>query len=621
MSYIDKRWWRQNEDEIFRAVNKVVDNLALQQTYYNTMDDRHARLYGDMTTLGVTTDPRMAAISILEADRPRLSLNVVKNMCNAVTSKITKNKPRPLFLTSGGSWSEKKKAKLLSKAIEGIFYDTGLYNLAPKIFRDATIFRAGILRICDDGEKIYFERVLPYELTIDDGEAAYGEPRSFYLTKHVDRSVLKELFPEKAEYINSAPRSDAPSWLPHSTHADLVRVREAWHIRSGPIADDGRHVIVIDNATLVDEEFEDDKPPFIFLKWNDRLSGFWGCSLAEELVTIQYEINKTLIKISRCLDLAATPKVLIDTHSKVIDRHITNEIGAIIKYDGTPPQFVTHNSVPPELWNHLNLMYQKAYEITGISQLSAQSQKPAGLNSGIALQTYSDIESERFLTIARQYEEFFLETAKQTIKAIKRLANQKGNYPIKYTDNKTLKWIDWKDIDLEDDSYIMQCYPVNFLASSPSARLSQIQEMMQGGLIGPEEARRLLDYPDLERANSLVTAAYDDIEMLIEKMIEDGEYQSPEPFMNLQLAIQMTQSAYLRARTDGVPEENLELLRQFISDCEALLNQANPPAPPMQDPNMMMDPGMMDPNMMDPNMPLDPAMLEQAIQNPELPIV
>ena len=46
----------------------------------------------------------------------------------------------------------------------------------------------------------------------------------------------------------------------------------------------------------------------------------------------------------------------------------------------------------------VQILKEQAYELVGISQLSAQSSKPAGLNSGIALTTMEDIESDRFET-------------------------------------------------------------------------------------------------------------------------------------------------------------------------------------------------------------------------------
>ena len=70
--------------------------------------------------------------------------------------------------------------------------------------------------------------------------------------------------------------------------------------------------------------------------------------------------------------------------------------------------------------------------------------------------------------------------------------------------------------------------------------------------------------------------------MLIEKMIEDGEYQSPEPYINLEYALYLTQSSYLRAKMRNVPEERLELLRRFMDECQAMIGVAA--APPIAEP-------------------------------------
>jgi hypothetical protein len=40
------------------------------------------------------------------------------------------------------------------------------------------------------------------------------------------------------------------------------------------------------------------------------------------------------------------------------------------------------------------------------------------------------------------------------------------------------------------------------------------------------------------------------------------------------------QSAYLRAKDDGVDEERLELMRRWMSEADSLLNPPPPPAPP-----------------------------------------
>ena len=57
-------------------------------------------------------------------------------------------------------------------------------------------------------------------------------------------------------------------------------------------------------------------------------------------------------------------------------------------------------------------------------------------------------------------------------------------------------------------------------------------------------------------------------------MINKGEYQTPEPYQNLDYGIQKVQQSYLYYRTQGVPEERLELLRQWMEDADGLVQKA-----------------------------------------------
>jgi hypothetical protein len=54
--------------------------------------------------------------------------------------------------------------------------------------------------------------------------------------------------------------------------------------------------------------------------------------------------------------------------------------------------------------------------------------------------------------------------------------------------------------------------------------------------------------------------------------------------MNLTLAIRMVQSAYLRSKTNKVPEDRRELLSRFIDDCQAILMQGMQQSPAQGDP-------------------------------------
>ena len=123
-----------------------------------------------------------------------------------------------------------------------------------------------------------------------------------------------------------------------------------------------------------------------------------------------------------------------------------------------------------------------------------------------------------------------------------------------------------------------------------------VEQLMAAGLLGPEEAKRLLDFPDLDRELALDRAASDNIDRIIERMVDDGVYEAPEPFMDLILALKKTQAAYNKAVNDSVPEDRLSLMRQFMASIHEMMKRAQeearnataapaPGAPPAPGPN------------------------------------
>ena len=146
----------------------------------------------------------------------------------------------------------------------------------------------------------------------------------------------------------------------------------------------------------------------------------------------------------------------------------------------------------------------------------------------------------------------------------------------------------------------MKVYPTSLLPTTPAAKLQKVIEMVQAGMIDNQEARGLLDYPDLEAVNQLATASSEGIKLMIEEMVEHGRYHPPEPFMNLSMAIAMIQSAYLRAKINNAPEENLDLLRRFMQEAIDMLSTmaqgATAPAPAMAGPGMGAPPANMGPD-------------------------
>jgi sorbitol-specific phosphotransferase system component IIA len=584
------RWWNETEAEMYKHVFQTVKTLETRQSYRTQANVRNARLYSNLEVLGVYAG--LYAPQVTEPVLPnRLSLNIIKSCADTATSKIAKAKPRPIFLTEGGNWEMQERAKLLTKFLDGAFDEMRIYQQKQMSFLDGTVFGTGATKFYKDTIKktVRCERTVIEELMVDDAEAIYGRPQVMYQKRLVARDVLKAIFKDKKLH----PKIDAAT---NSLNAgvgsdgvkDLVKVIEAWRLPSVPGATDGKHVMVIDTVTLLNEEWDKSYFPFVFDRWNPKLLGFFGMGLAEELVGIQIEINKILRNIQLSMHLYAIPRVMVENNSQINIGALNNDIAAIIRYSGTqPPTFFTPQAMSADVYNHLWNLVSRAYEITGISQLSAASKKPEGLDSGAAIREYQDVESDRFQLVGQRYEDTFLEAARITVDFMTDLDKQfPGQVVVKVSDQGSMKLLKFKEVKMEEDKYIMRMFPTSILPTQPAAKLAKVTELMQAGIFDKETGLDLLDFPDVEAATSKVLAPRRIVFKMLDKIVETKKYSPPEPFMNLDLTAAISQQYYLDAKCKDVPEDRLELLRIFMQDVQTLIDMkkqgAAQAAAPMQ---------------------------------------
>jgi hypothetical protein len=596
-----KKWWAlKNPQEIAQAIVGTVTSLANADAKRQTQYQISARLYGNTNIMGINGLSFSKIQSTQATLKDRVSYNVIQSCVDTLVSKISKNRPKPSFITSGATWKVQRKAKQLDKFVDGIFYENEMYKLGAKCFRDALVWGTGVLHVFEHEGRCKFERVIASEIYVDQMESFYGHPRQMHRVKNVDRSVLAELYPDHKDLIMGANAATIDITGTFQNIADQISVVESWHLPSGKDAKDGMHVISIAEGILFKELWEKCYFPFAFLHWSDRLYGFWGQGLAEQIQNIQLEINKLLWVIQRSMHMAGTFKVFLEHGSKIVKEHISNDIGVLINYTGTPPTYVSPPIVPPEIYAHLQTLKGQAFEQAGISQLSATSQKPAGLNSGKALREYNDIETERFMSVGHEYEQFYIHVSKLAIDVVKDIYAREKSYRVNTPGKKFLDTLDWKQIHLEDDEYTLKIYPVSKLPTDPAGQLQTITEYIQAGFISPRAGRRLLDFPDLERAEDLGNAQEEWLHKVIEDMIDNGTVYHPEPDDDLTLARELALQYLPFAKTQGAPEENIQILRDFISEIDELSNMAltagQQMMPEPQAPAMPMAPSELVPN-------------------------
>lgn len=568
-----RAWWLAEEGKKHLELFSTVRSLHESSHDRQQRNMRNLKLYGNMDAASLGASSYLNVNHLPQMPDNRLRLNIVSSMVDTSGAKISKMKPRISFLTQGGDPSAQKQAKQLSKYMLGAFYLNDIHQLHQQGFRDGQIFDLGALKHWQDGKRIHSERTLAMELYVDPMDAVYGKPKCIYQVKYVPRTVMKALWPKAEGAINSA-KGGIESGI-HSEHfeEEFVCVIEAWRLPSKKGAKDGKHVISIQGHDLVDEEWTKDYFPFTFFRWSKPVVGFYGQSLAERLTPTQVEINKMLRIIQRSFHLGSAFKVLLEYGSKVSKDQLNNDVGSIIHYMGTKPEYVVPKVVHEEFFQHLRFLIQSAYEEAGISQMSAGSRKPAGLESGKALREFNDIESERFAIVSQDYESSFLETARIYIDLSNDIAEAGGDFCVKAQSKRFIESIKWSEVRPEEDAYITQMFPTSMLPHEPAGRLAFVQELINSGMVPADWGLMLLDFPDTEAYASLKNAALDDLMDTMEELAM-GEYSPPEPFQDLQNGIPMMQSAYLRYRRMGLPDKQLENFRKWISHADMMLQKA-----------------------------------------------
>ena len=620
------RWWsvKGKPHEALCADIKMLDNKLLGRSEKNL---RNLRLYSNSNIESMYGDSY--EVSAYSGLGDRLVLNICQSVVNAITAKISSNRPRCMPLTEGGDWKLRQQAIKLGKFFDGQFYQSQIYRQSRAIFRDACIFGTGAIKFWDDWRdqedpKIAADRRIIENILVDPLDGRYGAPRMVHEVTDIGREVAMATWPNKRGDLQHATEWRAALHGGMSdTYADPITIAEAWHLPSSKTAGDGRHLIATDACTLLDEPWTVERFPLAFFKWLGSALGFYGDALIDQLVGIQVEINRILLKISQHMHLASS-FVLAPRNTKLVKEHLVNTPWSVLEYSGDVPTFATVASISPEYFIQLDRLYAKAFEIAGITQLFATGLKPAGLDSGVAQREYKDTESERFMDVSQAWEEYHFRDIPEILVDMAKQIDERheGGYSVMAKSADGLERIKWADVNLERDQYILQLMPTSYMPKLPAFKLQAAKELLE---LSPElqaYAIQLLDFPDLQAITRRIAAPTDYIERATDRMLydeaEDLEeiYDPPDAFTDPAMALKIATGKLQRARMDGCPPERLDLLIRYMSECEALSRQAQEALQAQAMPS----PAGVPPEMQPPGLPAQLPPPSSAEPMPEVPL-
>lgn len=579
---ITNPWWTVEDSQRGTAIFHQLRHLRETQRDIEDRQNLHGRLYSPQFTREIAP---YSDFNNYRENQSKLTINLINVICDTWQAKLIKNKPRPLFLTTRGNYDQQKQAQQLSQFVLGHFRAERVYEKGQHMGLQAAVLGNGAIQVIPNPDKKTVEyKVIPFnELHVDQMDARYQSPKTLYRTRWVDRRMLMAKYPEQAEKIKGIPftQNTAPDFkqagYSMTRAADMLEVIEAWRLPDIK-GENGHHSISVAQVSLVQEEWSHNHFGMAFFTPTPSLTGFYGISIPEKLIGIQFRLNKHLQDVDDALHLVAKPRLFIGQGATVPRSHIDSRIGTMVRMTSgsvNDLKFVTPQGLNAETYNHITRLYNWGFQITGVNEMSATGKKPGGLDSGAALREYNDQNTERFALVAQRLETFYMDLAKLTVWGAKTLDEDHGiNMVVAAKEKNKALDIKWKDVKLKEDQYVIDVFPASMLPTEPAGKIQRVVELLQANLIPKDLALTLLDFPDIDAAIGVETASLKEIQYSLDQMISEGNPMSPTEYTNLQLARDMAHKKYLELVPQDLPPERMELLRNYIKTADMLLKKS-----------------------------------------------
>lgn len=437
-----------------------------------------------------------------EDTTPNPQLNIIASCIDTLHAKIAESKVRPFFTTINGTFKDIQTVKQTQHFFDIMFDEQGVNKTVSDAFRDACIFDTGVIYV--DEETATVRRALPFQVYVSPSEANYKNiTKCYYEQKDFPITCLPEKVLAKFKNKNL-------DFVDFGIYYDTFNKTKAY---------------TANGSFVLAEEWDKQAIPFIFLHYKNPILCNVSISVVDMLINIQQEINILMAKIKDASQINPANTFFVPDGSSIKAQQLNNRVGNVITYKpqasgGVPVITSTPAFIDGQYMSLLDSLIQKAYDIVGVSQLSATSRKPTGLNSGIAIATAEDIEADRFETQLNQVIRAYVDIAKTCIKIFDKdsevLPSSKYRCSIK-----------WSDVLREADNMNIQFSGADNLSKDPSTKLQQLQQLATAGVIPAARISQLMQIPDLEMGYSLANNAIEAVMEVIKNCVENDDFDIP----------------------------------------------------------------------------------------------
>lgn len=483
----------------------IIYNIQRLESFYGAYKSkclRNYRLftYSSTVTLDLSDSEvvgyyQRGTFNIEDDTTSSIQENIIASCIETLCSKIASQKVRPFFNTVNGTFKEMQVARQAQVFFDQLYEENNVNKVVTSAFRDACIFDKGIVKISDDG----ITNRLPWNVYVDPREMSYNQIT--YVAERLPKTPGRLL---ELKYGIKADRN-----LDYTVY-EYYDVME--HVKA---------IYVMEMNKVISTKYGPNVIPYLTIHYSNPIKGNTSQSVVDQLYGIQMQIDELLAVMKDSIAMNPGMTLLVPRSSNIKTNMLSNRTGQIIQYDPIPGQttspvtYATNDIISAQFVQLLDKLKNDAYEIVGISQLSATSQKPEGLNSGIALSTMEDIESDRFETQLNNVIRLYVDIAKACLDIFPPDEDILPNDIVRAN-------IKWADIVEARNNMKIQFSAAQSLSKDPSEKLKQLTALASSGVIPQSHIATLMELPDLNAGYSIANNAFNAVYTFIDEVIKTG---------------------------------------------------------------------------------------------------
>lgn len=560
----------QRSQNLLAKVNELQD---INKRIHN-QNILHAALYDARDLISFAWDNTISPEASL-AYQARPADDIIKIAVSVYVSQLTRNIPGVEVLPVGGSFIQRRQAKQLNQWLWGKREEQNITRLVEDVVRQACIFGFGAIHVkLDKHDKICFEMVHADDLLIpNDHVAASGKVDFMYRRTAMPRSKVEQLY--NIDLTDANLQSIRQYYL--TLNEDWVILVEGWTVAVDGTP--GRHMLAVGDKVLIDEPWEKEVVPFVFININRPIRGFYAMSLVEEAIPIQTKMNRLNRAIDRSQSLFGK-MIIFDPNansSRALNlSEFDNEIGKVFPVTpGNIPQFHLLQAVSPEIYNEREMTWKKGFDQLGINITSVGGLPPgARLDSSKALVEAAAQQTDRLIVQAREVERGIVEAFRLALSLLKEGTSDTVKVPTRLGAKRFVDVIDIGELHDALDSFTLQLKVTPEFSRTKENALAKLQEALSLQHITPAEYQLAVSTPDQLPANSLAVKALEYREWLLYRL-ELGDVPVIEPYSDLQNDYTAVMMNYLELITyEDLPDEVRQAHISWLSQAKSALDEA-----------------------------------------------